>query len=89
MIGTFAHWRGSEIWAVRYAISSVPGSACDRSATGFASMSRPPIFALRSTNCAGLILPDRSCASPYWTPTLSYGRLAKPSWSRRPQMATM
>ena len=36
-------------------------------------MSKPPIFALRSTNWAGVIWPSRSAPSPYWTPTLPNG----------------
>jgi hypothetical protein len=34
-------------------------------------MSIPPTFALRSTNCSGVISPRRSAVRPYWTPTLS------------------
>jgi hypothetical protein len=34
---------------------------------------------LRSTNCSGVIAPARSAWSPYWTPVLSNGSLAKPN----------
>ena len=39
----------------------------------------PPMPALRSRNSAGVMAPDRSASSPYWTPTLSHGTRAKPS----------
>src|SRR5688572_24995918 len=38
-----------------------------------------PTFALRSRNSAGVIAPDRSAESPYWTPTLSHAERAYPS----------
>ena len=37
-----------------------------------------PTFAFRSRNCAGVIAPLLTAASPYWTPTLSHGERAKP-----------
>ena len=49
-----------------------------RAAIGLASMSSPPIFALRSTKSAGVISPFFSASSPYSTPTLSIGGRTKP-----------
>jgi hypothetical protein len=71
----------------------VPASASVRAVVGTPSMSTPPIFAFRSRNCANVILPGSvigrfSAASPYWTPTLSIGLRAKPSFARRPHMFT-
>jgi hypothetical protein len=42
---------------------------------------QPPIWALRSRNSSGVIVPLRSATSPYCTPTLSHGTRAHPFWS--------
>ena len=56
---------------VAYMRSSATGSAAFRSGVKLPSMSMPPIFEFRSTNCCGVICPASNPSSPYWMPTLS------------------
>jgi hypothetical protein len=55
------------------------GSATVLPAVFLKSMSTPPILSFSSRNSSTLIAPLFSAFSPYWTPTLSSGRLANPS----------
>lgn len=57
-IGTLASSRPSVTRPERYTTSRASRSACERSAVGRRSRSSPPISALRSTNCSGLISPQ-------------------------------
>lgn len=65
-----------------------PGSATVRAEVKFRSMSVPPMPWLSVMNWSGVMVPASSASRPYWIPTLSTGRFAKPSCGRVPQMAT-
>src|SRR5262249_24640084 len=71
-----------------YAASSPTGSASSRVADGLPSMSSPPMPAFRATNWSGVIAPDFSADSPYWTPTLSSRLRTNPVFGSRPSWLT-
>src|SRR5436305_143252 len=79
MIAVWLRLFVSLIIPVRYARPSESEPvASTRVLVRLASMSAPPALELRSTNWAGVIWPDFSALSPYWTPTLSTGSRANP-----------
>jgi hypothetical protein len=67
-----------------YTVFSAFGSAAVRCATGFPVWSRPPMVALRSANCAAVIVPAFSAARPYCTPVVSSGLRTNPVLGSRP-----
>src|SRR6266508_6533138 len=76
MMGTSARYRALETCPARYAIGSEPALAVERARDTCPSMVKPPMCVLRSRNCAGVMVPAFSAASPYWIPTLSTGEPA-------------
>ena len=69
---------------VSYARTIPIGSAATRCGTTWPMKSKPPAFSFSETNCSGVIAPLWSAVSPYWRPTLSSGRQAKPFAGLRP-----
>src|SRR5439155_22965141 len=78
MIATSLMLLASLIAPLRYAFASEASSPTMRPGVGVMSMSAPPIFALRSRNCAVVITPCLHALRPYWIPTLPNGCPAKP-----------
>src|SRR6266581_1238301 len=59
------------------------------SGTMVASRSKPPIRSLRSRNCSTEMSPLSTSLRPYWMPTLSSGRRAKPVTGSLPYTFTV